>query len=149
MRFQISRGRFVAIIAGPLLPFFAILLWTNGIAADVAVPAVVIMIAAAAAFARVLSLTQVVEISRDDIVLYRVKRVAWSDIVSAAPARLLGLPYIKLGRSSGKAWWLPLFFHGATDVPSALEAFAPEDHPLKASFTSLRGATAASTTPNH
>jgi hypothetical protein len=148
MRFQVSRGRFAAVIAGPLLPFFATLLWSKGIAADVAVPAVVMMIAAAAAFAWLLSLTQVIEISRHGIVLYRVNRVAWPDIVSAAPARVLGLPYIKLGRSSGNAWWLPLFFHGATDVPSALEAFAPEDHPLKASFTSLRGATAASTTPN-
>jgi hypothetical protein len=149
MRFQVSRGRFVAVTAGPLLPFFATLLWSKGIAADVAVPAVVMMIAAAAAFGWLLSLTQVIEISRDGIVLYRVNRVAWPDIVSAAPARVLGLPYIKLGRSSGRAWWwLPLFFQGATDVPSALEAFAPEDHPLKASFTSLRGETAASTTPN-
>ena len=138
----------MAVIAGPLLPFSATLLWSKGIAADGAVATVVMMLAAAAAFAWLLSLTQVIEISRDGLVLYRVNRVAWDDIVSAAPARVLGLPYIKLGQRSGKAWWLPLFFQGATDMPSALEAFAPDDHPVKASFTSLRDAIAARTTPN-
>jgi hypothetical protein len=148
MRFQVSRGRFVAVVGGPVVLYAVTLLWWKGIAADVAVPATVITTAGAAAVAWLVSLTQVVEISRDGIVLYRVNRVAWPDIVSAEPARILGLPYVELGRSSGKSWWLPLFFHGATDVPSALEALAPEDHPLKASFASLRGDTAASTTPN-
>jgi hypothetical protein len=63
----------VAVVAGPVVLYVVTPLWWKDIAADRAVPATVITMAGAEALAWIVSLTQVIEISRDGIVLYRVR----------------------------------------------------------------------------
>jgi len=72
-----------------------------------------------------------ISITKDGLVLYRVNRLKWQDIISARKTSFLGLPYILLKRQKGFAWWLPLYYEGNGNIQDAIISFAPNGNPLK------------------
>jgi hypothetical protein len=68
-------------------------------------------------------------------------RMAWEEIASATPSRLLGLPWmIVRSHRTRNALWLPLFY---ADVPGfwrAVDDFASGDSPLRSFGTSPKAA---------
>jgi hypothetical protein len=72
-----------------------------------------------------------VHVGPNGIVLYRTHRLAWQDLQAAEPARFLGLPYMRLRRSRGLPWLLPLYLRGPRPIQESLFAFAPRDCPAR------------------
>ncbi|MDH5573682.1 MAG: hypothetical protein OEY89_18095 [Gammaproteobacteria bacterium] len=75
-----------------------------------------------------------IAITKDGLVLYRVNRLKWQDIISARKTSFLGLPYILLKRQNGFAWWLPLYFEGKGTIQETIISLAPDGNPLKESL---------------
>jgi hypothetical protein len=125
----------MAAIIGPLVLWSAWLGWMKFRIADTVV-VFIFTIAFVTGIAWLATLTQVVDISDWGLVLYRVNRVPWAEVVTAERSRVLGLNYLKLGLQSGRVWWLPLFFRGDGAMVAALQRFAPDGHPVKSCLAS-------------
>lgn len=76
-------------------------------------------------------LLAVVAISDEGIVLYRVNRLSWSNIVTVRRVSVLGLPHLLITRKTGFRWWLPLYFHGDRPIEAALAEKAPIGNPIR------------------
>jgi len=72
-----------------------------------------------------------VSITKDGLILYRVNKLKWQEIISARKTSFLGLPYVLLKRQKGFAWWLPLYFEGNGNIKEAIVNLAPDGNPLK------------------
>lgn len=74
--------------------------------------------------------TGVMTIDQNGVVLYRINKLAWSDMSSAKRVKFLGLPYIRVGRKKGLPFWLPLYFKGQRPIEEALLDCAPASNVL-------------------
>lgn len=131
--FRFPLAQWAAFIAFPVL-FFVLWLWRLGEASPMMGFFVPFMIAWALVplWARFMS---VLQIGPDGLVLYRVNRLVWSDVVSVRQRRFLGLSHLVLHRRRGGAWWVPLYFHGPLPVSDALRDAAPEGNPIRDALT--------------
>ena len=73
----------------------------------------------------------VVSISESGLVLYRLNRLKWEDVIGARKVQLLGLPYILIKRKKGFSWWLPLYFCGARNIDEAIAVKVPQGNPIR------------------
>ena len=113
-----------SIFFGALLGF-VVYVWVQ-------VPMIVAMKATIAMLALVIErLLAVVAISDEGIVLYRVNRLSWSNIVTVRRVSVLGLPYLLITRKKGFRWWLPLYFRGDRSIEAALAEKAPIGNPIR------------------
>ena len=71
-----------------------------------------------------------IRISNEGIVLYRVNKLVWSDIVETYKYNLLGLPHIRIKRKKGMNWSLPLYFIGDNTIKEALLKYVPQSNSL-------------------
>ena len=71
-----------------------------------------------------------IRISNEGIVLYRVNKLVWSDIVETYKYNFFGLPYIRIKRKKGMHWWLPLYFIGENTIKEALLKYVPQNNSL-------------------
>ncbi len=72
----------------------------------------------------------VITIDQNGVVLYRINKLAWSDISSAKRVKFLGLPHIRVKRKKGLPIWLPLYFKGQRPIEEALLDCAPASNVL-------------------
>jgi hypothetical protein len=72
-----------------------------------------------------------VSLSENEIVLYGLNRLPWSQIVDARVVSVMGLPYIAIDRQKGFRWWLPLYVSGSRPIGVALAAWAPPENPIR------------------
>ena len=131
MRFRVHRGWFILAIVIPIVSWSAWLAWGK-FRIENPGPFFLGTVGFAIVLAWLASLTQVVDISTNGLVLNHVNKVIWSDVVAAERKRFLGLAYLKLQLRSGRSWWLPLFFRGQTDMRAALLQLAPDGHAVRA-----------------
>ena len=73
----------------------------------------------------------IVTVSDDGIVLYRVNRLPWTQVVAARRVSVFGLPYLLITRHRGYRWWLPLYFNGDRSIEEALVEKAPIGNPIR------------------
>jgi hypothetical protein len=71
-------------------------------------------------------------VREDGIVMYRLNRMAWSEVQSARFRSVMGLPYLWIQRQHGVPWWLPLYFRGVRDLRHVLVERAPRGNPIGA-----------------
>ena len=71
-----------------------------------------------------------VTIDSNGVVLNRVNKLLWSDVVNVRKVKALGLNHIRVKRKKGKPWLVPLFFIGKEPIEVALLKNAPENNPL-------------------
>jgi hypothetical protein len=76
----------------------------------------------------------VMDFDGEGMVLYRVNRLRWPEVVSARPRRILFVPYLVLERTKGMKWWVPLYFTGPVDLREALRRSVPPGHPVHAAL---------------
>lgn len=94
--------------------------------------AMLVLLAVQFALALVIArLLAVVAINDGGIVLYRVNRLSWSNIVTVRRVSVLGLPYLVITRKKGFRWWLPLYFRGNRPMEAALAEKAPIGNPIR------------------
>lgn len=72
-----------------------------------------------------------VSVSEQGLVLNRVNRLIWSEIVDAKARSVLGLPYVYVSRASGFSWWVPLYLRSPHAFYSAVISLAPPSNPLR------------------
>ena len=72
----------------------------------------------------------IVTVDSDGIVLNKVNKLLWSDVVDAEKVKILGLNHIRAKRKKGKPWLIPLFFVGKERIEVALLNNAPANNPL-------------------
>jgi len=121
-----------SIFFGALLGFVAYVWVQVPMIAMKATIAILVLLAAQFALALVIErLLAVVAISDEGIVLYRVNRLSWSNIVTVRRVSVLGLPYLLITRKKGFRWWLPLYFHGDRPIEAALAEKAPIGNPIR------------------
>lgn len=70
-------------------------------------------------------------ISENALVLYRVNRLKWEDVIGARRVRFLGLPHILIKRRKGISWWLPLYFRGARSIEESIKHKVPQGNPVR------------------
>ncbi len=121
-----------SIFFGALLGF-VVYIWVQvPMIAMTATIAMLVLLAVQFALVLVLErLLAVVAISDEGIVLYRVNRLSWSNIVTVRRVSVLGLPYLLITRKTGFRWWLPLYFHGDRPIEAALAEKAPIGNPIR------------------
>jgi len=71
-----------------------------------------------------------VTVNSSGIVLNKVNKLLWSDVISARKVKVLGLNHIRIKRKQGMPWLLPLFFIGENKIEIALLNNAPVNNPL-------------------
>jgi hypothetical protein len=69
-------------------------------------------------------------ISDEGIVLYRVNKLSWSDIVEARKSKSFGFNSIHIKRIKGLSWSLPLYMKGNETIKEALLKHVPESNIL-------------------
>jgi hypothetical protein len=69
-------------------------------------------------------------ISDEGMILYKVNKVAWDDVINACSTKFLGIKSIKIKRRKGLTWYLPLYMVGETTIKEALINHAPQNNTL-------------------
>jgi len=69
-------------------------------------------------------------ISNEGIVLYRVNKLTWSDILEAHQTKRLGIKSIYIKRKKGIPWSLPLYFVGQLSIKEAILKHVPNENVL-------------------
>jgi len=59
------------------------------------------------------------------------RALRWSEMTSARRARMLGIPYLRIGAEKGLALWLPLIPADKAAFVTALNDYAPTNHPVR------------------
>jgi hypothetical protein len=72
--------------------------------------------------------------------LYRINRASWNDLTRAKVVSVLGLPYVRVWRSSGLPWLVPLYVSGPRPLAQSLAAWVPRTSALATSLEALRQA---------
>ena len=72
-----------------------------------------------------------VVVGRNGIVLYRINKAEWQDMIAATQVSFLGLPYLKVERIKGLTWRIPLYLTKPDEFRHALVANAPVGNPLR------------------
>lgn len=78
-----------------------------------------------------LALVATVTVTSQGIRLYRINRLAWSDIQAVKARSILGLPYLNVTRTKGVSWWLPLYLRNEQGFYASVIANAPVGNPLR------------------
>ena len=75
-----------------------------------------------------------VRVSEQGIVLNRINRTSWEDVIEARLRRFFGLEYLWVRRRAGVAWWIPLYVEGKPGIRESLQDMAPPNHCIRAVF---------------
>jgi len=59
------------------------------------------------------------------------RALRWSEMTSARRARMLGIPYLRIGAEKGRALWLPLIPADKAAFIAALDDYTPTGHPIR------------------
>jgi hypothetical protein len=82
-------------------------------------------------------------VQSDGLILYRLYRLSWTDVVSARARAILGIRYLQVWRRAGSSLWIPLYFVGKSDLMEVLLSRVPPGNPIHECLQStgaLRGA---------
>lgn len=71
-----------------------------------------------------------ISISNEGIVLYRINKLVWADIVESRKSKFLWFNTIYIKRKKGMPWSLPLYFLGENTIKEALLINVPQDNVL-------------------
>jgi hypothetical protein len=71
------------------------------------------------------------------LTLYRVNRANWSDLTRFKAVSILGLPYLRVWRTNGLPWLVPLYVTGPRPLAQSLAAWVPHTSALAASLEAL------------
>lgn len=66
-----------------------------------------------------------IQIGPEGLVLYRTHKVQWAEVTKVEAATILWLPYLRVWRNSGMAWFVPLHVRGSRSIEESLEKWAP------------------------
>ncbi len=69
-------------------------------------------------------------ISDDGMILYKINKVAWDDVLDAYVTKFLGIKSIKIKRRKGLTWYLPLYMVGKTTIGESIINYAPKNNVL-------------------
>jgi len=107
-----------------LLGVLLAVLWPHYWAAVAFTAQVTLMLAICAAVCTV-------SVSEHGLVLYRVNRLSWPEITEAKARSVFGLPYVRVSRTSGFAWSVPLYLRSPQAFYAAVILLAPVNNPLR------------------
>ncbi len=65
-------------------------------------------------------------IDSNGIVFHGSKRLAWSDVSRVTLIRILGLPHLRIEKTTGQVYRLPLYYVGKASIYDALLVHAPK-----------------------
>ena len=72
-----------------------------------------------------------ISVTEHGVVLYRINRLQWSEIKDVKPYSVFGLPYLRITRTKGFKWALPLYLRSLSAFYLSIIANAPLDNPLR------------------
>jgi hypothetical protein len=72
-----------------------------------------------------------VAVDEEGVVLFRLSRLRWSQVMAVQLSAVLGLRHLVIVRRNGGRWWLPLYVRDRRRLLRALAQKAPIGNPLR------------------
>jgi hypothetical protein len=126
-----------------LVLFAALVVWVIAGSLQAGALAAVVALSPVALGAAVAWFFGIVQVGPQGFVLYRTHAVQWAEVTKVEPATVLGLPHLRVWRSSGMAWFVPLYVKGPRSITESFMSWAPPENSFRAVLAQRGGGSSA------